>query len=147
MIELVESMQPAAESAGLEIETRLVLGPLFIEGDLFALNRVYRNLIVNALQATPPRGRVVVRTMRQNEAAVIEVADTGCGIPSERLDTIFDDFVTTKRRGLGLGLAISKKVVEQLGGNISVASQLGVGSTFTLRFPLTKARPAQIAAV
>jgi signal transduction histidine kinase len=147
IVELVESMQPAAESAGLEIETQLVLGPLFIEGDLFALNRVYRNLIVNALQATPPRGRIIVRTMRQSDAAIIEVADTGSGIPSERLATIFDDFVTTKRRGLGLGLAISKKVVEQLGGTISVTSQLGVGSTFTLRFPLTKARPQQLAAV
>ncbi len=90
--------------------------PLYIEGDLFALNRVYRNLITNAFQATPPRGRVVVRTLRQDEQAVIEIADTGRGIPPERLDTIFDDFVTTKRRGLGLGLAISKRMVEQLGG-------------------------------
>ena len=145
--ELVESMQPTAESAGLVIETELVLGPLYIEGDLFALNRVYRNLIMNALQATPPRGRVVVRTTRQDDHAIIEVADTGYGIPAERLETIFEDFVTTKRRGLGLGLAISKKVVEQLGGAISVVSQVGVGSTFTLRFPLTKARPSQLAAV
>jgi signal transduction histidine kinase len=78
---------------------------------------------------------------------VIEVADSGCGIPAERRDTIFDDFVTTKRRGLGLGLAISKKVVEQLGGTISLSSQVGVGSTFSVRFPLTNARPSQIAAV
>jgi signal transduction histidine kinase len=145
--ELVESMQPAAESAGLDIETQLVLGSLFIEGDLFALNRVYRNLLINAFQATPPRGRVIVRTTRENEHAVIEVVDTGCGIPPERLETIFDDFVTTKRRGLGLGLAISKKIVEQLGGTIGVTSQVGVGSTFSLRFPITKARPSQLSAV
>src|SRR3954465_13479509 len=145
--ELAETMLPAADSSGISLETELLLGMLFIEGDLFALNRVYRNLITNAMQATPPRGRVIVRTMRQNEQAVIEVADTGTGIPPERLDTIFDDFVTTKRRGLGLGLAISKKVVEQLGGTIAVASQVGLGSTFTLRFPLTKARPSQLAAV
>lgn len=75
------------------------------------------------------------------------MADTGCGIPAERLETIFDDFVTTKRRGLGLGLAISKKVVEQLGGAIAVTSHVGLGSTFTLRFPLTKARPSKLAAV
>ena len=147
LTELVESMQPAAESAGLEIETEFVFGPLFIEGDLFALNRVYRNLLINAFQATPPRGHVVVRTLRQNDFAIVEVADTGTGIPTERLDTIFDDFVTTKRRGLGLGLAISKKIVEQLDGSISVISQVGVGSTFTLRFPLTKARPSQLASV
>ena len=147
MVELVESMQTTAESAGLTIETELVFGPIYVEGDLFALNRVYRNLIMNAMQATPPRGQVVVRTRRENGQAVIEVADTGCGIPRERLDTIFDDFVTTKRRGLGLGLAISKKVVEQLDGTISVESQVGVGSTFTLGFPLTKARPSKLAAV
>ena len=60
---------------------------------------------------------------------------------------VYEDFVTTKRRGLGLGLAISKKVVEQLGGTISVASEVNMGTTFTLRFPLTKARPSRKAAV
>jgi two-component system NtrC family sensor kinase len=145
--ELVDSMVPTAESAGVTLETEPVFGPIFVEGDLFAMNRVYRNLIINALQATPPRGRVVVRTLRQNDLAIIEVADTGTGIPPERVETIFDDFVTTKRRGLGLGLAISKKIVEQLGGTIAVTSQVGLGSTFTLRFPLTRARPSQLAAV
>jgi signal transduction histidine kinase len=145
--ELVESMQTTADTAGLTLETEMVFGPLYIEGDLFALNRVYRNLIMNALQATPPRGRVVIRTMRQDEQAIVEIADTGCGIPTERLETIFDDFVTTKRRGLGLGLAISKKIVEQLGGTITASSAVGLGSTFSLRFPLTKARPSQLQAV
>ncbi len=139
--DLVESVQSTAEVAGLTIETEMVFGQLYVEGDLFALNRVYRNLIINSLQATPPRGHVVVRTNRDGHSAVVEVADTGCGIPKERLDTIFDDFVTTKRRGLGLGLAISKKIVEQLGGTITVASEVGVGTTFTIRFPLTEARP------
>jgi len=147
LAELAESMQTTADSSGLTLETQLLLGPMFIEGDLFALNRVYRNLVINAFQATPPHGRVTIRTMRQDGLAVIEIADTGCGIPPERLDAIFDDFATTKRRGLGLGLAISKKVVEQLGGTISVTSQVGLGSTFTLRFPLTSARPSQLAAV
>ena len=79
--------------------------------------------------------------------AIVEVADTGYGIPPERLNTIFEDFVTTKRRGLGLGLAISKKIVEQLDGTIGVSSEVGVGTTFTMRFPLTKARPSRLAAV
>ena len=143
--ELIESMQTTADHAGITIEAEQVLGPLWVEGDLFALNRVYRNLITNALQATPPRGRVIVRTTRDANVSVVEIADNGCGIPKERLDTIFDDFVTTKRRGLGLGLAISKKIVEQLGGTITVASEVGVGTTFTMRFPLTRARPEQLA--
>ena len=147
LAELVESMQTTAERAGLRIETQFVFGTLYIEGDLFALNRVYRNLIMNALQATPPRGSIVVRTRRDDDYAVVEVADTGYGIPKERLDAVFEDFVTTKRRGLGLGLAISKKIVDQLDGTITVVSEVGVGSTFTLRFPLTTARPARLAAV
>jgi len=145
--QLIESMQSTAERAGLTIETEFVFGQLFIEADLFALNRVYRNLIMNSLQATPPRGRVVVRTLRDAGYATVEVSDSGCGIPKERLETIFEDFVTTKRRGLGLGLAISKKIVEQLDGTITVSSDVGVGSTFTLKFPLTSARPSQLAAV
>ena len=145
--DLVDSMMTTAQNAGLTMTTELVGAPMFVEGDLFALNRIYRNLITNAIQATPPRGRVLVRTLQQDGQAIIEVADTGCGIPADRLETIFDDFVTTKRRGLGLGLAISKKVVEQLGGTIAVTSQVGVGSTFTLQFPLTDARPSQIAAM
>src|SRR5687768_10665475 len=79
--ELVDSMLPTAESAGVTLDTEQVFGPLFVEGDLFALNRVYRNLIINALQATPPHGRVVVRTMRQDDQAIVEIADTGTGIP------------------------------------------------------------------
>ena len=145
--DLVDSMKSTAENAGLSMTTELVQEAIFMEGDLFALNRIYRNLIINAIQATPPRGRILVRTLKQENHAVIEVADSGCGIPAERLETIFDDFVTTKRRGLGLGLAISKKVVEQLGGTIAVTSQVGVGSSFSVRFPLTAARPSQIAAM
>jgi signal transduction histidine kinase len=143
---VAESMLPSAETSGISFETELVFGPLYIEGDLYALNRVHRNLIINAFQATPPRGRVIIRSMRKDDEAIVEISDTGSGIPPERLGTIFDDFVTTKKQGLGLGLALSKKMVEQLGGTITVASQVGVGTTFTMRFPVTKARPAQLAA-
>jgi two-component system NtrC family sensor kinase len=143
--EVVESMRASAESAGITLTAELVFGPMFIKGDLFALNRVYGNLITNAMQATGAPGRITVRTRREDEHAVIEFADTGSGIPKDRLDTIFDDFVTTKKRGLGLGLAMAKKVVEQLDGTIAVASEVGAGTTFTLRFPLTKARPEQLA--
>lgn len=145
--DLVDSMMTTATNAGLSLTTELTPETIYIEGDLFALNRIYRNLIMNAIQATNPRGRILIRTFKQDNHAIIEVADSGFGIPAERLETIFDDFVTTKRRGLGLGLAISKKIVEQLQGTIAVTSQVGVGSTFSVRFPLTTARPSQIAAV
>ncbi len=140
-----EAMEQHAETAGLTLRTELAPEMLVIEGDVFALGRVYRNLILNATQATAPGGLIVVATEARGDRAQVRIYDTGCGIPPERLGQIFEDFVTTKRRGLGLGLAISKKIVEQLGGHISVASEVGKGTTFVLDFPRSAARPMLVA--
>lgn len=140
--EAVEAMKEPAETAGVQLTAKLAPAPLYIEGDFFALGRVYRNLILNAIQATAPGGSITLETSDEGERARVTVADTGCGIPPERLAVIFEDFVTTKRRGLGLGLAISKKIVEQLGGTISVTSEVGKGTVFVLEFPKTAERPA-----
>jgi signal transduction histidine kinase len=144
--EIVESMRSEGERNGLSIETRYASGPLVIEGDRFALGRVYRNLITNAIQATPPGGTITIATARTGGHIEIRVADTGSGIPPERLPAIFDEFVTTKRRGLGLGLAISKRIVEQLGGTIEVESEVGRGTAFTMRFPARDDASAEAAA-
>jgi signal transduction histidine kinase len=144
--EAVDAMMKHAETAGLTLRAELAPEPLFIEGDLFALGRVYRNLIVNAIQATAPGGLVVAATEANGDRVQVRIYDTGCGIPADRLNAIFEDFVTTKKRGLGLGLAISRKIVEQLEGRISVASEVGKGTTFVLDFPRTDARPVAVAA-
>ncbi len=144
--EIVDSMRSQGESTGVVVEARCAGEPLIIEGDRFSLGRVYRNLITNAIQATPAGGRVVATTARVGDHAEICVADTGSGIPAERLSAIFDDFVTTKSRGLGLGLAISKQTVEQHGGTITVRSEVGRGTTFTLRFPARDDLSTQAAA-
>jgi len=133
--DIVDAMRGEAERNGLTLEASYAEGPLQINGDRFALGRVYRNLITNAMQATEPGGRVTVTTARAGDWVEVRVSDTGSGIPPERLSAIFDDFVTTKRRGLGLGLAISKRIVEQLDGTIVVESEVGRGTAFTLRFP------------
>ena len=136
MIEVVARMQAQASVAGVMVSGGAIpTAPLYIEGDLFALGRVLRNLVLNALQATPPSGRVWIEVEGDDRRVQIAVCDTGCGIPADRIQAIFDDFVTTKRRGLGLGLAISRKIVEQLGGTITVASTVGDGSRFTLTYP------------
>lgn len=144
--EIVEPMKAEGDRNGVTVESRYAGGPLLIEGDRFALSRVYRNLITNAIQATQPGGRVTVSTSRVGDLVEIAVADTGSGIPADRLGAIFEDFVTTKRRGLGLGLAISKRIVEQLDGTITVESEVGRGTTFTVRFPARDDRSAQVAA-
>jgi signal transduction histidine kinase len=144
--EIVEPMKAEGERNGVAVESQYAEGPLLIEGDRFALGRVYRNLITNAIQATQAGGRVTVSTSRVGDLIEIAVADTGSGIPADRLGAIFEDFVTTKRRGLGLGLAISKRIVEQLDGTITVESEVGRGTTFTVRFPARDDRAAQVAA-
>lgn len=139
--EAIESMQALAETAGVTLQSQLSTEELYVEGDVFALGRVYRNLVVNAIQATAPGGLVVAAVEGNGDRVQIRIYDTGCGIPADRLQAVFEDFVTTKRRGLGLGLAITRKIVEQLGGRISVASEVGKGTTFVIEFPRTSARP------
>ncbi len=144
--EIADSMRGEGDRHRVAIEARYTRGPLTIEGDRFALGRVFRNLIVNAIQATQPGGRVTITTARAGDQVEVTVADTGSGIPPDRLPAIFEDFVTTKRRGLGLGLAISKRIVEQLDGTIAVQSEVGRGTSFTLRFPASEDRSASAAA-
>jgi signal transduction histidine kinase len=146
LAEILEAMRLEGERNSVTVEAQYADGPLIIEGDRFALGRVFRNLITNAIQATEPGGRVSVATSLGGDQVVIRVADTGSGIPPDRLSRIFDDFVTTKRRGLGLGLAISKRIVEQLEGTITVESEVGRGTAFTLRFPARNDLAAQAAA-
>jgi signal transduction histidine kinase len=128
--DVAESMRANAETAGLSIALDLASGPLAVEGDVFALSRVCRNLVLNAIEATPPRGLITIGTAAEGPRATLRVSDTGCGIAPARLDTMFEDFNTTKRQGLGLGLAIAKKIVDQCGGTITATSEVGKGTTF-----------------
>jgi signal transduction histidine kinase len=144
--EIVDSMRGEGDRHRVAVEARYAPGPLTIEGDRFALGRVFRNLIVNAIQATQAGGSVTITTARTGDRIQVTVTDTGSGIPVDQLRAIFEDFVTTKRRGLGLGLAISKRIVEQLEGTIAVESEVGRGTSFTLRFPACEDRSASAAA-
>jgi len=144
--EVVESMRPEGDRNGVAVEAHCATGALVIDGDRFALGRVFRNLITNAIQATESGGRVTIVTSRIGDRVEVSVTDTGTGIPADRLSAIFDEFVTTKRRGLGLGLAITKRIVEQLDGTILVRSEVGRGTAFALSFPGRKDQSAEAAA-
>ncbi len=143
--DVADAMRAESDRARVLMVVRCAAGPLVIDADRFALSRVYGNLLTNALQATPPGGRVTVSTALVGDLVEISVADTGDGIPPDRLAAIFDEFVTTRRGGLGLGLATSRRIVEQLGGSIAVVSAVGQGSTFTLRFPVSHAQAIEAA--
>ena len=133
--ETIESMQALAETAGITLQSQLSTEELYVEGDVFALGRVYRNLVVNAIQATAPGGLVVAAVEGHGDRVQIRIVDTGCGIPADRLQAVFEDFVTTKRRGLGLGLAITRKIVEQLGGRITRRQRGRQGHDIRHRLP------------
>jgi two-component system, NtrC family, sensor histidine kinase HydH len=143
--EAIEAVGTDAARARVRLTGHFVGGTPTIAADRFALGRVCRNLLVNAIQATSPDGDVDVRTTQSDTGVTIAVIDTGIGIAPDRLSAVFDDFVTTKKRGLGLGLATSRRIVEQLGGTIAVTSAVGCGSTFTLHFPRIEALTAHTA--
>lgn len=109
---------------------------LKIWADRFALERVLKNLITNAIEAMPDGGKLAIaaRTAPPN-LTEISISDTGSGIPPDRLNNLFEDYITTKRKGLGLGLATCKKIVEEHKAAIRVQSQPGKGTTFILQFP------------
>jgi two-component system sensor histidine kinase HydH len=100
------------------------------------LERVFFNLLLNAVQAMPEGGTLRVTARAQNGTAEAEISDTGAGIARENLESIFNPFFTTKQDGVGLGLAIVSKIVDDHGGKISVASEPGRGTTFRVTLPL-----------
>ncbi|GBC78466.1 Sensor protein ZraS [bacterium HR08] len=102
------------------------------------LQKVVLNLLLNAIQAVREDGHILVRTSYdpQERAIKLSVTDNGEGIPPENLDKIFRPFFTTKKRGTGLGLATCQRIVAGYGGTITVTSEVGKGSTFTVTLPL-----------
>jgi signal transduction histidine kinase len=107
------------------------------------LKRIVSNLLSNAVKCTT-QGAIVTSARRIGETVEIAVRDTGCGIPAEDLDRIFNKDVQLRpeRGGSGLGLTICKDFAERIGGTISVESKVDVGSTFTVTMPLHDSAPA-----
>lgn len=102
------------------------------------LNQLWMNLLVNAAQAVSAPGEVTIATRLEGDFVVIAISDTGVGIPADKISKVFDPFFTTKPvgEGTGLGLSISYGIVERHGGTIAVTSELGSGTTFTIRIPV-----------
>jgi len=94
------------------------------------------NVAINAVQAMPRGGRLRVKLRREPDAALLEIEDSGAGIPEEVRHRIFEPFFTTKASGTGLGLAVVKRIVDGHGGEIAVSSPPGGGTVFAIRFPL-----------
>jgi len=142
--DVVQKFEPLAAQRGINLSMGSPQRAVLIEGDVAMIERAVENLIDNALRYTPERGRVLVSAEQQDRFACVSISDDGPGIPADEAANIFDRFYRVDKsrsaasEGAGLGLAITRKIVEAHGGSVSVESEIGVGSTFTIKLPLDK---------
>ncbi|MDZ7755632.1 PAS domain-containing sensor histidine kinase [Rhodohalobacter sp.] len=140
---IIESFQTTAEENGVELifDEKLNTEQILLNQE--KIQRALSNLISNALKFTPKDGRVTLSAILHEDFMQIEISDTGIGIPAEHLPTLFEKFTEAKREGLhgetttGLGLSITKQIIELHGGSITVSSAEGEGTTFTIKLPLS----------
>jgi signal transduction histidine kinase len=143
--ESLESARPQAEAGGIILEFPAE-SPLRLNGDRMRLGQLLDNVISNAVKFTPHGGRVSVRTSRSNRSAVLEVEDTGMGIPAGEQEHLVDRFFRTQAaeenaiQGSGLGLSISQAIAQAHGGLIEVTSAENAGTTFRVVFPANTPR-------
>lgn len=139
--QLIQLYKPYAETKQIELKIQIT-DPLYIYGDSVQISRLFTNLIDNALRYTPERGKVDIFGNCEGRTIVVSIQDTGIGIAPDQIDRIFDRFWRAERsrsytdRGFGLGLAIAQNIAFDRGGSISVTSELGLGSCFTVRLPV-----------
>ena len=117
-----------------------------IQIDREQIKQVFLNILLNAIEATSENGKITVKTRSfikpGGEPYIqIEFTDTGCGIPAEHIEEIFNPFFTTKSTGSGLGLSISHQIIQDHRGYIDVESQLGRGSSFFINLPVNQDHP------
>lgn len=144
--DVIELMLARAQERGVQLSSRLDTSLPMVPADSEGIHRALLNVVTNAIDAVEecPNPQVIVGTSREplsdpSKGAFvrIQVKDNGHGVPQEKLDDIFRPFVSSKgARGTGLGLAVSRKILREHGGDIVVQSQVGKGSIFTLRLPL-----------
>jgi len=109
-----------------------------LECDQEQIKQVLLNLVMNAIQAMPEGGEVVISAHHEREKLLIDVKDEGCGIKPEERDKIFDPFFTTKADGTGLGLSVAHQIIEQHGGLLTATQNASKGMIFTVQLPLSQ---------
>ncbi|MCL2790552.1 MAG: ATP-binding protein [Desulfobulbus sp.] len=135
---LASFMEPEFQQKGVRVHVRMAENLPDILFDAEQVYQVALNMVFNAIQAMPEGGDLFLSTtsLPEEKAVMLEVTDTGIGIPEEKIEQIFTPFYTGKNRGTGLGLAIAKNIVEKHQGTVNVSSQPGEGSTFRVILPL-----------
>jgi signal transduction histidine kinase len=146
--QVVDLVSARAAQKGVRVECDVPPAPVVVRADPGQVRQVVLNLVLNALDAVPAGGtvRLQVDAAAGERRLALRVADTGCGLPGDLGEHIFEPFVSTKETGLGLGLSICKRILEAHGGAIEAANRPGGGAVFTVRLPLCRpAAPARCA--
>ncbi|HBT75391.1 MAG TPA: ATPase [Planctomycetaceae bacterium] len=133
--EAIDFYRPLAAESKIEIIEYLSCDLPTVLLDRQSFHRAFLNLVLNAIQAMPGGGELVVRTRSLGNLVAIDLIDTGTGIDEKTLPHLFEAFHSTKRGGSGLGLPTTRKIVEAHGGNIYVQTAIDHGTQFTLTFP------------
>ncbi len=128
-----------ASAKHIRVEVKAFADLSVVKADRRALRSILDNLLSNAIRYTPPEGEILLAAEETKEFVQFTVRDTGRGIEAERLSTIFDRFSTFSEKGTGLGLALVRRLVESLGGQVSIESRLGHGTTFRFTLPVAVA--------
>jgi signal transduction histidine kinase len=134
--DMVDFYSPQAQGRKITIRQSLCREALICRVDVNMIKQAILNLLINAQQAMSSGGELLIRTERQNKDAVIQIGDTGSGIAPDRLAHIFDGYYSSRPRGSGLGLPTTRKIIQTHKGSISVNSEQGKGTLFTIKLPV-----------
>ncbi len=134
LAELLDFMQPQADHAKIRLKREFADIPR-LDADPRLLRQAILNILINAQEAMPTGGDVILRTSAEGGSVRLAISDNGPGIPAENMDRIFQIYFSTKPSGTGLGLPIARKIVEEHKGSLAVSSAPGGGTTFTLSLP------------
>jgi len=138
VVQVLEFFETQAEKQGVEIKRYLDSELPSINLDPQTLQAALVNLVKNAMEAMPDGGQLVARTRITRTGVALDFIDTGCGMESNALINMFKEFYTSKEGGTGLGLPTAKKIIEAHDARISVQSEVGQGTQFTIEFPTPK---------
>ena len=134
--EVLDFVEPENEAAGVRQRADITFGLPLVLVDETQIKQALMNLLINARQAMPTGGEVLIRVQRQGNDAEISITDTGIGMTEEQIARCFDVYWSNKKGGTGLGLPTTKRIVEEHGGELRVISEVGRGTSFIMTLPL-----------
>lgn len=136
--EVLKIVQPQAEQKQISLCSDLETDLPPLQADRHRLTQVLNNLVLNAIQASEPGSPVSIRAQKRKGQVIIEISDRGCGIPRDSQDKVFKPFFSTKKEGTGMGLAISKRIIELHQGRLIFQSNRPTGTIFSISLPLSR---------